>query len=197
MARRRHRRRIYSFERYTETSRNRDVAWRDIAWKGARWCGQIAIVIFLAFLTVRFVGQTLTVRGESLEKTYQDGDVVLVNKLIYKLTEPKQFDMIAFRTDAEQDHYSIKRVVAVPGDTVIIEDGILKVNGKELEQFPAFSDISYAGLAREEIVLGKEEYFVMGDNCNSSEDSRVASVGNIERKDLIGKVQFTLYRKKG
>lgn len=197
MARRRHRRRIYSFERYTETSRNRDVAWRDIAWKGARWCGQIAIVIFLAFLTVRFVGQTLTVRGESLEKTYQDGDVVLVNKLIYKLTEPKQFDMIAFRTDAEQDHYSIKRVVAVPGDTVIIEDGILKVNGKELEQFPAFSDIGYAGLAREEIVLGKEEYFVMGDNCNSSEDSRVASVGNIERKDLIGKVQFTLYRKKG
>lgn len=193
MARRRNRRRTYSFNRYAETN-NRS---KDIAVHAAKWCGQIVIVILLAFLTVRFVGQTLTVRGESLEETYHDGDVVLVNKLVYKLSEPKRFDMIAFRTDAEKDHYSIKRVVAVPGDKVIIEDGILKINGQILEEFPAFSDISYAGLAKEEIVLGKNEYFVMGDNCNSSEDSRVASVGNIERKDLIGKVQWKLYHKKG
>lgn len=193
MARRRNRRRTYSFNRYAETN-NRS---KDIAVHAAKWCGQIVIVILLAFLTVRFVGQTLTVRGESLEETYHDGDVVLVNKLVYKLSEPKRFDMIAFRTDAEKDHYSIKRVVAVPGDKVIIEDGILKINGQILEGFPAFSDISYAGLAKEEIVLGKNEYFVMGDNCNSSEDSRVASVGNIERKDLIGKVQWKLYHKKG
>lgn len=188
MARRRTRRRTYSFNRYAETNRGKDIAVGV-----AKWCGQIAIVILLAFLTVQFVGQTLTVRGESLEDTYKDGDVVLVNKLIYKLTEPKRYDMVAFRTSTDEGHYSIKRVVAVPGDSVIIEDGVLKINGEALEAFPAFSDISYAGLAKEEIILGNDEYFVMGDNCNSSEDSRVASVGNIKRDDMIGKVQFKLY----
>ena len=192
MARRRVRRRNYSFNRYNETNRGRDIVIGI-----AKWCGQIAIVILLAFLTIQFGVQTLTVRGESLETTYADGDVVLVNKFIYKVSEPKRFDMAAFRTGGEDSHYSIKRVMGVPGDSIIIEDGILKINGEAVEEFPAFSDINYAGLAAEEIVLGENEYFVMGDNCNNSEDSRVASVGNIEKDNMIGKVQFRLYRKKG
>ena len=192
MARRRVRRRNYSFNRYNETNRGRDIAVGV-----AKWCGQIAIVILLAFLTIQFGIQTLTVRGESLEETYSDGDVVLVNKFIYKISEPKRFDIAAFRTGGEDSHYSIKRVMGVPGDSIIIEDGILKINGEAVEGFPAFSDINYAGLAAEEIILDENEYFVMGDNCNNSEDSRVASVGNIERDNMIGKVQLRLYRKKG
>ena len=159
---------------------------------GAKWAGQILIVVLLAFLTVQMVGQTLTVRGESLEDTYKDGDVVLVNKLIYKLADPKRYDMVAFRTNSDGAHYSIKRVVGVPGDRVIIEDGVLKINGEALEAFPAFSHIKYAGLAEEEILLEEKEYFVIGDNCNQSEDSRIASVGNIKRDNMIGKVQMKL-----
>ena len=192
MARRRVRRRNYSFSQYTETNRGRDIAMGVV-----KWCGQIAIVILLAFLTIQFGVQTLTVRGESLEAAYSDGDGVLVNKFIYKISDPKRYDMAAFQTGSEEGHYSIKRVVGVPGDSIIIEDGVLKINGEALDEFPAFSDISYAGLAAEEIILGEKEYFVMGDNCNNSEDSRVASVGNIERDNMIGKVQFKLYRKKG
>ncbi len=187
MARRRARRRTYSFNKYAETNRGKDIAV-----SAAKWCAQLLVVVLLAFLTVHLGGQTLTVRGESLEDTYKDGDVVLVNKMIYKITEPKRYDMVAFRTGGDDGHYSIKRVVAVPGDSVIIEDRVLKVNGEPLEAFPAFSDISYAGLADEEIILSEDEYFVMGDNCNSSEDSRVASVGNIERENMIGKVQMKL-----
>lgn len=192
MARRKPRRRNYSFNRYNETNRGKDIAVGI-----AKWCGQIAIVVLLGFLTIQFGVQTLTVRGESLEETYRDGDVVLVNKLAYKLGEPKRYDMAAFRTGSESEHYSIKRVMGVPGDSIIIEDGVLKINGEEVEEFPVFSDISYAGLADEEIILGANEYFVMGDNCNSSEDSRVASVGNIKRENMIGKVQMKLYHKKG
>ena len=192
MARRKVRRRNYSFSRYAETNRGRDIAVGV-----AKWCGQIAIVILLAFLTIQFGVQTLTVRGESLEETYSEGDVVLVNKFIYKISEPKRYDMAAFRTGSEDGHYSIKRVMGVPGDSIIIEDGVLKINGETVEAFPAFSDINYAGLASEEIILGEGEYFVMGDNCNNSEDSRVASVGNIKRDNMIGKVQMKLYRKKG
>lgn len=193
MARRKVRRRKYSFNTYQETNRNRDITIQVL-----KWIGQIAIVIALAFLVVQFVAQTLTVRGESLEDTFMDGDVVLVNKLLYKISEPKRYDMVAFRTENSSDnHYSIKRVVAVPGDSVRIEDGVLKVNGEAITKFPAFSDIANPGLAKDEIVLGDEEYFVIGDNCNNSEDSRVVSVGNIKRENMIGKVHFKLYNKKG
>lgn len=193
MARRKVRRRTYSFNTYQETNKNKDITIQVL-----KWIGQIAIVILLAFLVVQFVAQTLTVRGESLEDTFKDGDVVLVNKLLYKISEPKRYDMVAFRTENSSDnHYSIKRIVAVPGDSVRIEDGVLKVNDEAITEFPAFSDIANPGLAKDEIVLGDEEYFVMGDNCNNSEDSRVVSVGNIKRENMIGKVHFKLYNKKG
>ena len=187
MAKRRVRRRNYSFSRYHESNRCRDIAVGI-----AKWCGQIVIVILLAFLTIQFGVQTLTVRGESLEEAYSDGDVVLVNKLIYKISEPKRYDMAAFRTGSEDDHYSIKRVMGVPGDSIIIEDGVLKINGETVEAFPAFSDINYAGLASEEIVLGEGEYFVMGDNCNNSEDSRSGNIGPVTKDMIEGKAWFAL-----
>lgn len=193
MARRRMRRRSFSHSSYNEPNKSRELTISIL-----KWIGQIIIVVLLAFLVIRFMGQTLTVRGESLEKTFYDGDVVLVNKLTYRIQEPKKYDMVVFRTDNnEENHYFIKRIVAVPGDTVLIEDGVLKVNGEELSAFPAFSEIKNPGLAAEEITLAEDEYFVMGDNCNNSEDSRVASVGNIKRENMIGKVQLKLYHKKG
>lgn len=193
MARRRGRRRNHSYGNYNEPNKSREIAVSVL-----KWIGEIAVVILLAFFVVRFVGQTLTVRGESLEKTFYNGDVVFVNKIIYRLQDPKKYDMAVFCTDSsEETHYFIKRIVAVPGDTVQIEDGVLKVNGEELSSFPAFSQIKNPGLAKEEITLGEDEYFVMGDNCNNSEDSRVASVGNIKKENMIGKVQMKLYRKKG
>lgn len=193
MARRRVRRRSFSHNSYNEPNKSREITVSVL-----KWLGEILIVILLAFLVVRFLAQTLTVRGESLEETFYNGDVVLVNKLIYRIQEPKKYDMVVFRTDSnEESHYFIKRIVAVPGDKVLIEDGILKVNGEEISAFPAFSEIKNPGLASEEIILGEDEYFVMGDNCNNSEDSRVASVGNIKRDNMIGKVQMKLYHKKG
>lgn len=193
MVRRRVRRRSVSRSSYSETNRSKDITLSVL-----KWIGEIAIVVFLSFLVIRFVGQTLTVRGESLEKTFYNGDVVLVNKLIYHIQEPKKYDMVVFRTDSNHEgHYFIKRIVAVPGDKVLIEDGVLKVNGEELTAFPAFSEIKNPGLAAEEITLSEDEYFVMGDNCNNSEDSRVASVGNIKRENMIGKVHMKLYHKKG
>ena len=193
MARRRIRRRSYSFNSYNEPNKNREITLSVL-----KWIGEIAVCCFLAFLVVRFAGQTLTVRGESLEKTYYDGDEVLVNKLIYRIQEPKRYDMVVFRTDNnEENHYFIKRIVAVPGDTVQIQAGKLLVNGKTVSGFPAFLEIKNAGLAADEITLSENEYFVLGDNVNNSEDSRVASVGNIKKENIIGKVQTRLYRKKG
>ena len=186
-------RRSLNLDGYHEPNKNREIVISVL-----KWLMEIAIACLLAFLVVGFVAQTLTVRGESLEETFHDGDVVLVNKILYRVQDPKQFDMVVFKgNNSEENHYFIKRIVAVPGDKVLIKDGVLLVNGKELKNFPAFSEIKTPGLAKEEIVLAEGEYFVMGDNCNNSEDSRVASVGNIKRENLIGKVQMKLYHKKG
>jgi len=102
---------------------------------------------------------------------------------------------IAIMLDTKGPEYRIKtfkkeKVTVTTGDifTFTTED----VEGDETRV-----SVNYAGLAAEEIILGEKEYFVMGDNCNNSEDSRVASVGNIERDNMIGKVQLRLYRKKG
>ena len=85
----------------------------------------------------------------------------------------------------------MKRVVAVPGDTLYIKNGMLYVNGEIEEDY--FDDkIAEPGLAENEITLGEDEYFVIGDNCNNSEDSRSANIGNIKKEHIIGKAWFKM-----
>jgi signal peptidase I len=90
----------------------------------------------------------------------------------------------------EKSHYYVKRVIGVPGDTVLILDGVVYVNGELYEEEGEVDAILDAGIAAEEIVLGDDEYFVLGDNRNNSEDSRYANIGNIKKEYIIGKVWF-------
>ncbi|MBR5376656.1 MAG: signal peptidase I, partial [Lachnospiraceae bacterium] len=83
----------------------------------------------------------------------------------------------------------VKRVVGVPGDSVQIMNGMLFLNGQA--QPDLFHDsIADPGMIAQELTLGTDEYFVMGDNCNSSEDSRTANIGNVRRESIIGKAWF-------
>ena len=110
---------------------------------------------------------------------------------IYKVTNPKQNDIIVFLPNGnEKSHYYVKRVVAVPGDTVLIQDGALYVNGELFDEEIEVASMEDAGLAAEEITLGEDEYFVLGDNRNNSEDSRYANIGNIKKEYIIGKAWF-------
>ena len=83
-------------------------------------------------------------------------------------------------------------VVGVPGDTVQIKNGTVYVNGKAFDEETDVASIEDAGLAAEEITLGAEEYFVLGDNRNNSEDSRYANIGNIKKDYIIGKAWFRI-----
>ena len=86
----------------------------------------------------------------------------------------------------------MKRVIATPGDTVQIEGGIVYVNGEPLEEQAAVAAVENAMLAEEEITVGEDEYFVLGDNRNNSEDSRYASIGNVKREHIIGKAWMVI-----
>jgi len=151
---------------------------------------EILIALFLAFVVVYSVGMKVTVSGNSMESTVSDGDRVFVNRLVYSLSEPKAGDVIVFLPNGnEKSHYYVKRVVAVSGDTVQISDGVLYVNGEMYDEEDTEAIVN-AGLAEEEITVGEDEYFVLGDNRNSSEDSRYANIGNIKKDYIVGKAWF-------
>ncbi|MCI5872834.1 MAG: signal peptidase I [Clostridiales bacterium] len=157
------------------------------------WAVEIAITLLLAFTFVYFIGLRTSVVGQSMAETLHSGDEILVNRFIYKVTNPKPNDIIVFLPNGnEKSHYYVKRVVAVPGDTVLIENGVLYVNGELLEEEIDVASIEEAGLASEEITLASDEFFVLGDNRNNSEDSRYANIGNIKKEHIIGKAWFRI-----
>lgn len=155
------------------------------------WAVEIAIVLLVAFTLVYFVGLRTGVVGQSMAETLNGGDEILVNRFVYKVTNPRPNDIIVFLPNGnEKSHYYIKRVIAVPGDTVLIENGVVYVNGKPFDEDVDVASIEEAGLAAEEITLGQDEFFVLGDNRNNSEDSRYANIGNIKKEYIIGKAWF-------
>ena len=148
------------------------------------WIVEIFIVLLLAFVLVYCAGMRVSVVGNSMESTLSDGSVVLVNRFVYNIKEPKAGDVIVFLPNGnEKSHYYIKRVIGIPGDKVQIKNGLLYVNG-ELYDVEDTETIKNAGLAEDEITVGED------DNRNSSEDSRYANIGNIKKEYIQGKAWF-------
>jgi signal peptidase I len=150
-------------------------------------------VLVLAGLIVTFVGQRTMVSGSSMENTLSDKDNLIVDKITYRFSEPKRFDIIVFPFQYEEDTYYIKRIIGLPGETVQIIDGNILIDGKVLEESYGREVIQSAGRASEPITLGDDEYFVMGDNRNASADSREPDVGNIKRADIIGRAWVRIW----
>ena len=148
----------------------------------------LLIVLLMIYLLVHFVGQRTEVVGSSMENTLHDGDNLLVDKISYRFGEPERFDIVVFRYQHEKNTFYIKRIIGMPGETVrITSDGKILVNGEIIEENYGSEVILDPGRAIDEIELAEDEYFVLGDNRNNSTDSRAESVGNIHKKDILGK----------
>lgn len=156
----------------------------------------ILAVLGVAWLLVNYVGQRTEVDGGSMEPTLSDGDHLIVDKLTYRLHEPERFDIIVFPFEHKENTFYIKRIIGLPGETVQIDEkGNIYIDGKILEESYGREVIreDHRGLAAEPVKLGEDEYFVMGDNRNNSIDSRMKTVGNIKRKDIMGKVWLRIW----
>lgn len=154
------------------------------------------IFLFVAvWAIVTFVGQRTVVNGVSMYDTLNDGDNLWVDKFSYHFKDPQRFDIVVFPMyDGEE--YFIKRIIGLPGETVRIDhQGNIYINGEQLEESYGYETIEpeMIGRAFDGVTLGDDEYFVMGDNRNESEDSRFDIVGNVKRKDLMGKAVFRLW----
>ena len=157
------------------------------------WTFEILVVILFAYVLVYFFGQSRTNIGQSMDVTLSGGDTVLLNVLSYRASAPKRGDVIAFKPNGSTtSHSSIKRVIALPGETVQIKDGMIYINGELYLEQKDYPVITNPGLASEELKLGDKEYFVLGDNRNNSVDSRFADVGMVKSSDIEGKVWFVL-----
>ena len=161
-------------EKYSETLRKVVIWVVDI----------IAAAVFALLLFIWF-GTGVPVQGRSMEPTILTGEQVYLDRIAYRLVSPDRFDCVVFLRGGE---YSVRRIAGLPGETVQIADGILYIDGEETT-LPGTGDlIQYAGLASEPVVLGFDEYFVLGDNINGSEDSRQALTGNIRESEIVGRV---------
>lgn len=155
----------------------------------------IAFVILAVWFVITFVGQRTEVSGSSMYDTLEDGDNLWIDKLSYRFKDPERFDVVVFPYH-ESNVYYIKRIIGLPGETIQIdEEGNIYIDGEILEEDYGYETIepNMIGRADEEIKLGEDEYFVMGDNRNDSKDSRTVEVGNIHRDEFEGKAVLRIW----
>lgn len=154
------------------------------------WLVDIIVVISLAWFVVYGFGTQIRITGQSMTPELRSEDVVLMNRLSYDLGSPKRFDVVVF--EREDKKPNVKRVIGLPGETVQIKNGQIYIDDKPLEADKGLGQVSLAGLAENSVVLEEDEYFLLGDNRDSSEDSRFVKIGNVKRRQILGKVWLRL-----
>jgi signal peptidase I len=149
----------------------------------------IIIAVFLALVLTYFWGMSTKVIGDSMKPVLYNGQTIYIDRFSYMLSNPKVSDVVVFLPNGnENEHYYVKRVIAVGGDTVKIQDGICYVNGQES---PYISElIDDPGIAVNEIKVDNGSCFCIGESPNNSEDSRSANIGLVNEKDILGKAWF-------
>lgn len=142
------------------------------------------IIIILVLLFKRYIISPIRVNGPSMLDTLEDKDIMILNEISYKFTGLKRFDIVVVRYNNE---YLIKRVIGLPGEKIKYQDNKLYVNGKEVKE--NFSHEVTADF--DEVTVGDNKYFVLGDNRVNSTDSRI--IGAVSIKDIRGTTKLTIY----
>lgn len=153
---------------------------------------KIIILALVIILPIRyFIAQPFFVKGASMEPSFEDGDYLIINEISYRFSKPERGEVVVFRFPEDPKQFFIKRIVALPNETIEIKNNKIKVlneqnpNGFLLNESDYLDSNQITG-GEIRIKLDQNEYFVLGDNRLHSSDSR--RWGPLERRFIIGKV---------
>jgi signal peptidase I len=152
----------------------------------------IALSIILAVFLIVFIYQPVKVEGTSMMPGLTDQERIFINKYEYKfgVSSIERSDLVVFHFPLDRSQSYIKRVIGVPGDVVEINDGVVTVNGKKLDEPYVPNEYrDHISLPKKKVTDG--EYFVLGDHRSSSSDSRMW--GLVDRADIYGKAVFVYW----
>ncbi len=157
---------------------------------------EVVLVAVIAVFVIRnFLVQPFLVSGDSMKPNFSSGDYLLVDEISYRFRDPQRGEVIVFKYPGDESTYYIKRIIGLPDERLVIENRQIIIFNEENPNgfIPSESYLSITAQTEgnEEIILGKSEYFVMGDNRNYSFDSR--KWGNLQRAEIIGLVRLRLW----
>ena len=185
--------------------------------KKGRWITELIVIVIIVLLIRTFVAQAYNIPSGSMKPTLLVGDFILVNKLVYRFSEPQRGDIVVFKYPIDPNIDFIKRIIALPGEEVEVRNNQVFINGKPLplievgrgeengvrkviyeEVLPEgkkhkvqfYEDFPFSKRDFGPVVVPPNHYFVMGDNRDNSEDSRYW--GFLPRENIVGKA-FVIY----
>lgn len=161
--------------------------------EGKEWAQSIVVALILTLVIRTFVIQAFKIPSGSMRPTLMEGDKLFVNKYTYRFHPPKRGDIVVFKYPEDPKKDFIKRLVALPNETVEIRDGKIYVDDQMLGDPDSFSKFYYYnhdpfGGPNEKIKVPEQAYYVLGDNSANSTDSRFW--GFVPKANLVGKAVF-------
>lgn len=156
------------------------------------WILTLAAAVAIALVIRTFIFEPVRVDGNSMLNTLRDGEIMFVTKPEYLFGDPMHGDVVICRYPNRKPYF-VKRVVGIPGDTVGITGNVVYINGEAIDETYLADERNRYDHTMQPITLGENEYFVMGDHRDDSNDSRSSSVGPLMRNQIIGHVRYVLY----
>lgn len=160
----------------------------------------IGLIIICIYVVPNYVVQRTIVSGQSMQDTLQNEESLLIDKISYRFTDPKRYDIIVFYPKGRDvEEYYVKRIYGLPGETIQIKDNDIYINNEKIEDPYAKDAMSTGGIANEPFTLGADEYFVLGDHRSVSQDSRFTpddnpdAPGPVKFENIAGKVILRIW----
>ena len=152
----------------------------------------LAVIVGVLFIVI-YVVTLEQVVGPSMYPTFNEGDVVVLNKFVYRFKDVRRGEIISFKNSGSK--YLIKRVIGLPGETVEIKNNKIYIDDKALNEYYIknidMEDFSLSDLGYDKIP--QDMYFVLGDNRRNSQDSRDPKIGLIKKSDILGRVKYRIW----